>query len=269
LDELPSLEERLLLLESELVLALRWDRPSLLAAVHRSEITRGRIEEQLLARLSGLKLSPARIRLDKASFDLPLILRQDPLRAEKLYLVRGLRWGGGRGYSNAYRALNMHREFLVEDRVRVLFWLTERESRQLARHAPDFWAFRHLVVAFSELPGTQQEHEQLAALQSAPAQGRHDPQAHLSLGRVLSQLGCYEPAIEQFFQARRAGSGVADSLLPAARAYLGMQRPEQAERLMRQAARQTPIPPEDWRALADAYRALGQEQKATRLVKSA
>ena len=48
----------------------------------------------------------------------------------------------------AYRALNMQRELFVENRVKAVLWLTTAEAANLARHAPDFWAFRHRVVEF-------------------------------------------------------------------------------------------------------------------------
>ncbi|MEJ5223779.1 MAG: tetratricopeptide repeat protein [Anaerolineales bacterium] len=49
---------------------------------------------------------------------------------------------------NPYKPLNIRREILVESRIRAIFWLTEREAIDLARQAPDFWAFRHRVVDF-------------------------------------------------------------------------------------------------------------------------
>jgi Flp pilus assembly protein TadD len=42
----------------------------------------------------------------------------------------------------------MQRELFVEERVKAVLWLTTAEANNLARHAPDFWAFRHRVVEF-------------------------------------------------------------------------------------------------------------------------
>jgi tetratricopeptide (TPR) repeat protein len=58
--------------------------------------------------------------------------------------------GGGKGGANAYRALNIRRELLVDYQVRALFWLTRDETIELSHHAPDFWAFRHRVIEFNQ-----------------------------------------------------------------------------------------------------------------------
>jgi tetratricopeptide (TPR) repeat protein len=42
----------------------------------------------------------------------------------------------------------MHREFIIENQVKVIFWVTSDEMVLLAHHAPDFWAFRHRVIEF-------------------------------------------------------------------------------------------------------------------------
>jgi hypothetical protein len=48
-----------------------------------------------------------------------------------------------------YRALNFHREMLVENRVILVLWLAAAEAAELPYLAPDFWAFRHRVVEFA------------------------------------------------------------------------------------------------------------------------
>ncbi|MCJ7435298.1 MAG: tetratricopeptide repeat protein, partial [Anaerolineales bacterium] len=57
--------------------------------------------------------------------------------------------GAGVDGNDAYQALNLYRETLVEKRIRVVFWLTEKEASNLPRFAPDFWAFRHRVIEFA------------------------------------------------------------------------------------------------------------------------
>jgi tetratricopeptide (TPR) repeat protein len=65
-----------------------------------------------------------------------------------VYYISNIDWGGGEDGKQAYRALNLHRELLVEDEIKVVFWLTTNEAASLPRLAPDFWAFRHRVVEF-------------------------------------------------------------------------------------------------------------------------
>jgi tetratricopeptide (TPR) repeat protein len=224
-----SLEERIQLLQDELAQALRWDRPSLLLAVQRSELVREQVENQLLR---GLQATPSPYFVDKTNYDIPLEIRRDPDRAGRVYLVRGLRWGGGGGHSNAYRALNMHREFLVEDRVRALFWLTPFEARQLPRFAPDFWAFRHRYAEFLDLPveaaGT------LAGLAALPPSA----QALTLLADAYLQQQCHEDAIRAYRQAARLSGDRRAGLEAVARVYQAMVRGGQARRLLRAAARQ-------------------------------
>jgi tetratricopeptide (TPR) repeat protein len=47
-----------------------------------------------------------------------------------------------------YYSLNMSRELVVENRLKLILWLTEEEAFDVSRFAPDFWAFRHRVVEF-------------------------------------------------------------------------------------------------------------------------
>jgi tetratricopeptide (TPR) repeat protein len=227
---LSSLEERIQLLRDELSQALRWDRPSLLLAVHRSELVRAQVEAQLTV---GLQVDPSPYIVDRTNADIPLEIRGDPDRAHKFYLVRGLRWGGGGGHSNAYRALNMHREFLVEDRVRLLLWLTPFEARQLPRFAPDFWAFRHRYAEFLDLPeGGAQILDGLAGLPRSA-------QALTRLAEAYLRLQCHEDAIRAYRQAARLGGDRRAGREAVAQVYQAMGRGEQARRLLRAAAGET------------------------------
>ena len=67
-----------------------------------------------------------------------------------VFFVEGLRWGSGQADVHAYQTLNNHREFFIENQIRVVFWLTEKEAIDLAHFAPDYWAFRHRVIEFVE-----------------------------------------------------------------------------------------------------------------------
>jgi tetratricopeptide (TPR) repeat protein len=81
---------------------------------------------------------------------------QQPDHEKTVYFVQGLQWGGGEDGRNAYRALNIRREYFVDYRLRFILWLTEKEAYYLPRYAPDFWAFRHRVVEFFDFPDEDQ-----------------------------------------------------------------------------------------------------------------
>lgn len=159
-----SLEEREDILFDELDLAIKWDRPSILIAVYESEFARKEIEIKLDSRLSSLGQEVLHFHIDEKLFDVPMILVQNPNHERTVYFITGLKWGGGKGGNNAYRALNMRREFFVDNQMRVVLWLTKSEAAHLPRQAPDFWAFRHRVIELMDAPSAtnnQKEDQQL------------------------------------------------------------------------------------------------------------
>lgn len=147
-----SLDEREDILFDELDLAIKWDRPSIVIAVYESEYTRSEIARRLEARLNSLGQEVLHFHIDEKLFDVPMILVQNPDHERTVYFITGLKWGGGKGGNNAYRALNMRREFFVDNQMRVVLWLTRSEAAHLPRQAPDFWAFRHRVIELMDAP---------------------------------------------------------------------------------------------------------------------
>jgi tetratricopeptide (TPR) repeat protein len=149
-----TLDEKVELLFEELELAIHWGRPSILIAVYESEYLRISISKMLEIRLAGLDQTVSHFHIDEKQFDLPMILVQNPDHEKTVFFITGLKWGGGKGGFNAYRALNMRREFFVDNEMRIVLWLTRKEAANLPRHAPDFWAFRHRVVEFIDEQST-------------------------------------------------------------------------------------------------------------------
>jgi tetratricopeptide (TPR) repeat protein len=176
-------------------------------------------------------------------YDVPIILRDFPAREETVFFVSGLQWGGGRGYSNAYRALNLHREYLVETKIRSVFWITQAESKQMTRHAPDFWAFRHKVVDFLDLPSrrdivlanSRQESYGKAIERYKKILGQDPKNAptHEKLADLLHALGCYDEAVLQYKKALRLVPGNNACLLALAQTYLDMGQDTLARRTQR------------------------------------
>ena len=54
------------------------------------------------------------------------------------------------------RRMSLQREYFVDRRIRIVFWLTQNEIVKLAHAAPEFWAHRHRVVEFVEAPKAEQ-----------------------------------------------------------------------------------------------------------------
>jgi tetratricopeptide (TPR) repeat protein len=155
-----TLEEKIYTLFEELDLAIKWDRPSILFAMYESEFLRKDISKLLENRLANLNQTVTHFNIDEKQFDVPMILIQNPDHEHTVFFITGLKWGGGKGGFNAYRALNMRREFFVDNQMRVVLWLTKKEASNLPRHAPDFWAFRHRVVEFTEENNSPRRKEQ-------------------------------------------------------------------------------------------------------------
>jgi hypothetical protein len=145
------LEERMMLLTDELVLAAKWHRPSILLVVYRSELVRRAARKLLVAQLSpqGDALCPITVTPD--NYDVLRALVARPASRSTVFEISGLRHGPGKYGAHTYQALNLRRELLVERGLRTIFWLTQAEARQLPRQAPDFWAFRHRVVSLVDL----------------------------------------------------------------------------------------------------------------------
>ena len=149
-EQTMSIEERVGLLFEELAFAIQWQRPSILLVFYDSESVREMVELALEKRLAEIGQELVQFDVDEERFDIHLLLSQRPERDRSVYSITGLSRGGGKGGANAYRALNMRREYFVDYSMRVITWLAGDESIELSRHAPDFWAFRHRVVEFHD-----------------------------------------------------------------------------------------------------------------------
>ena len=149
-------KERVNRLVRELERAIRFDRPSILLAIYQSELVRAEAERAIAQQLHEMGQRTERVTINEQKHDLPLYLVQQSDHKKTVYFVQGLQWGGGEDGRNAYRALNIRREYFVDYRLRFILWLTEKEAYNLPRYAPDFWAFRHRVVEFFDLPQKDQ-----------------------------------------------------------------------------------------------------------------
>ena len=147
--------DRIERLYRELELAVRFDRPAILLAIYKSEFVRADTEAILRDKLRNLEQTVVAVQVSEKNYDIPAHLAEEGERQAKVFFISGLRWGGGEDGRNAYRALNIRREYFVDYHLRTVFWLTESEAVNLPRYAPDFWAFRHRVVEFVEPPNKE------------------------------------------------------------------------------------------------------------------
>jgi tetratricopeptide (TPR) repeat protein len=199
-------EERVNIILDELSLGIRWERPSLIVAVYRSEHIKNAVQAILAKSLGESGQAVLHYSVDKSHYDIPLDLLNHPNRERAVYFVSELLWGGGRGYSNAYRALNMHREYLVEGHIRALFWLTKKEAKQVTRFSPDFWAFRHKVVEFLDLPILKNKpplESSKHTFHKLYTRNDNDFRIWVNKAGQLYDLGCIDEAIQTYRKAFR------------------------------------------------------------------
>ncbi len=144
-----SFEENIELLYEELELAIKWGRPSILLAVHKSKFGQDKASKILEEKLNKLGKNITQIVVNNKRPDIPHTILASSPTDQSIFFVSNIDWGGGNDGKDAYRALNIYRELFVENQIKVVFWLTPGEAANLPRYAPDFWAFRHRFIEFT------------------------------------------------------------------------------------------------------------------------
>ena len=238
-----SLEDRVNIILDELSLGNRWRSPCLIISIYRSEHIKKKVEAILAKSLGKSGQAVIHYSVDKLHYDIPNDLLEHPKHRHAVFYVSGLRRGGGRGYSNAYRALNMHRETLVEGKIRAIFWVTTQEAMQLARFSPDFWAFRHKVVEFPDLPSTNKSKQPAPSksiLSSRTTKKANELQNLVSTAEKFYHLGCMDEAIFNFRKALRKYPDETVLSLRIAEIYIGMGNLAAAGRILKKAGKENP-----------------------------
>ena len=137
---------KVLRLSNYLNRAHRHYKPSILFALYLSEFLRSDVERSLITHLKEQGLRVVGVDAGEQK-DLPSFFSSiDSDNA--VFFVHNIE----KGFPEVLQFLNFKREELVEDRVKVIFWVTEEEISRISREAPDFFAFRNRVVEFMELP---------------------------------------------------------------------------------------------------------------------
>jgi tetratricopeptide (TPR) repeat protein len=148
-QNIKSFDENIELLFEELELAIKWERPSILLAIHKSKFGLDKAEQALERKLMKLDQNITQIVVNNERPDVTHTILESPLKDRTIFFVSNIDWGGGHDSKEAYKALNVYRELLIENQIRAVFWLTPGEAVNLPRYAPDFWAFRHRVIEFA------------------------------------------------------------------------------------------------------------------------
>ena len=137
-------------LTTEIEFALQWRGPIILLVVYRSSHVLDDAEMSLSTQLMPLKQQLVSVRVRSDSSNIAETIAKTENRENKVFSIAHLSQGGGVNRADAYRALNLHREYFIEENIRCVFWVTNEEIQQLSLIAPDFWAFRHRAIDFVE-----------------------------------------------------------------------------------------------------------------------
>ena len=150
-------ETRIDALFRELELAIKWQRPSLLLSIYSSEYVHTDAEAALENSLLALGQTVRRLKIrGSTDTDVASLVSGAGDWERNVFFVDGLRHGTDREDHDVFLTLNTRRDFFIENSIRIIFWLTEKEAIDLAHYAPDYWAFRHRVIEFVESPRLEQ-----------------------------------------------------------------------------------------------------------------
>lgn len=242
----PSLSARLRQLTDELSQAIKWNSACLLLGIYRSEFIKDQAAEFIRQFAGENGQTVKEFRVTKNENDVLLVLKSLP-QAGILNYISGLQWGGGRYGANAFHALNIHREYLVENGMRCIFWITPTELKKMTRFAPDFWAFRHKVVDFPDLlspPGINGEEsgdmnwvQEIDRYQELLKKRPNDIALRNKLAELLASLGCHEEAVIQYKKTIRLAEDGTGLWLSLAKVYEAMDLEYMARQARRRAAK--------------------------------
>jgi tetratricopeptide (TPR) repeat protein len=252
-QQIESLEERVDILFEELMLAVKWHRPSILLAIYESEFVCAEAQAMLESKLSKLGQGVSRLKVNTERSDVPMFLSKYPEREKTIFFIRGLRLSAKQGGYHAYRALNIRRELLVDHQIRVVFWITEKEAADLPVHAPDFWAFRHRAIEFLDEPAPEhiasfsksptledESDEMITAFKKAIKLDPENINLWSSLGDIYIRLNRTGDALRMFRKATQLDPKNADVMVRLGDIYQSVDRIGEAEKAYKTAVNLEP-----------------------------
>ena len=155
--DMDSVEIIITTLREEIELAFRWNRPSIIFAIYNNVTSRKTAQTQIVAELLKSEIDQI---IYQVEYDInneftalierisgtKTILSIDPLNSgtsdsqvEKLIAV-----------------LDSHKNRIIDNRIKMIVWLTADESILFAHMAPDLWSSRHRVIELGSPSETKQ-----------------------------------------------------------------------------------------------------------------
>ncbi len=157
-----TISQRVTELANYITRAGKAHKAAILFATYLSEFTRATADAQLeqTLRAEGESVVHVRVKPEGDTLDLPKYLRDHPQSGKAVFFIYDIPQGG----HTTEKYLNYRREYFVEDSQRIICWIHESDIGSLARHAPDFWAFRGRTITFLDQPTVESKKELLSVL---------------------------------------------------------------------------------------------------------
>ena len=167
-----SFQDRIDILFHEIELAVKWNRPSILFAIYKSEFIRDEVNKLLKEKLQNIAQSTYSLRTNyKNQFDFLSQISQLPNLSQNVLLIDGFNWECSAEGVGVFKEFNKHREYFIDNNIRAIFWLYEDEVSDFAANATECWILRHRVVEFVDIPSQDQ-----ISVQSLESVGHRDEQ---------------------------------------------------------------------------------------------
>lgn len=146
-------DDRVDILFHEIELAVKWDRPSIIFAIYKSDSIRNEVNILLEEKLKNIAQKTRSIKSGKANqFDFVSQVSQLKDLSQTVLLIDGFNWECGVEGLSVLREFNKHREYFIDNNIRAVFWLYENEVSDFAENATECWILRHRVVEFVDVP---------------------------------------------------------------------------------------------------------------------
>ena len=184
------------LLLEEVQQAFAWSRPGILIAVHQSKTDQAQAIAAINPKLLRHVVKIVNIIPGSGTTNILDTMLQEAEPQAAVFFVHGMG-----GQKQAYKGLNVFRELIVEQQLKAIFWLTRDELNLLARHAPDFWAFRHRVIDFPTGRGARKK-----TFPSGALLWRFDGSAS-DEGSILEKITFHEELIQNLSQRDETTAG--------------------------------------------------------------
>jgi tetratricopeptide (TPR) repeat protein len=170
-------EDRIDILFQEIELAVRWDRPSILFAIYKSESTRNEVNSLLSEKLKNISQKTHSITTNFSDqFDFLSQISQLADLPQTVLLIDGFKWDCGEEGVRVFKEFNEHREYFIDHNIRAIFWLFENEVSEFASNATECWILRHRVVEFTDVHQQIEGSDRSSELQIPDGEKTPDPE---------------------------------------------------------------------------------------------